>query len=378
MPCRCWLVSLLHNHSNEAGILTGPKMSTRYSSTKVFHFSDKVNSLPFATGQVLPPLHVRIKPTNRCAHNCWYCAYKADSLQLGSDMNKRDDIPLDKMLEIITDLDRMGVSAVTFSGGGDPFYYPHLKETLLALVDTDIKFASLTNGAKLKGELADIFAEHGSWLRVSIDGWDAASYAKYRGVSEKEFPKVMNNLAAFAKKDGNCFLGVSLIVDQDNAGHLNEFVGSLKDTGVDSVKISPCIVSNDGRENNRYHEPIYRRVREQVNTAIQNYADADFEIFDAYHELDEKFTKAYDWCPYVQVLTVIGADQKVYSCQDKAYNEKGELGDIRQQSFADFWMSDKNNFFKVKPSRDCNHHCVANNKNRMILEYLDTEHIEFV
>lgn len=41
---------------------------------------------------------------------------------------------------------------------------------------------------------------------------------------------------------------------------------------------------------------------------------------------------------------------------------------------------DKNGFFKVNPSRVCNHHCVANEKNQMILEYLDADaaHLGFV
>ena len=43
----------------------------------------------------------------------------------------------------------MGVKAVTFSGGGEPLCYPYLTETLGALAASDIRFAALTNGAKL-------------------------------------------------------------------------------------------------------------------------------------------------------------------------------------------------------------------------------------
>src|SRR5208283_2551031 len=101
-------------------------MALLYTKMKVFHFQDKLDSLPLESGRILPPLHIRIKPTNACNHNCWYCAYKAEGLQLGKDMDKRDRIPREKMLEIIADLAEMGVKAVTFSGGGDPFVYPHL------------------------------------------------------------------------------------------------------------------------------------------------------------------------------------------------------------------------------------------------------------
>jgi hypothetical protein len=83
----------------------------------------------------------------------------------------------------------------------------------------------------------------------------------------------------------------------------------------------------------------------------------------------------------LQILPVIGADLNIYSCQDKAYNmTEGLIGSIKEKSFKDFWFSDKNNFFKINPSVHCNNHCVANDKNKLILEYLDSdeEHLSFV
>ena len=105
----------------------------------------------------------------------------------------------EKMMEIIDDIIEMGVKAVTFSGGGDPFYYPHLVEAVRKLVQSPVKFASLHNGSRLQGELAELFAFYATWLRISIDGWDDKSYAEYRGVPMGEFSKVMSNLNNFNK-----------------------------------------------------------------------------------------------------------------------------------------------------------------------------------
>lgn len=356
-------------------------MGLLYTKLKIFHYKDKLDSLPKEVDKILPPVHIRIKPTNICGHNCWYCAYKADNLQLGKDMVQRDFIPRDKMMEIIDDIIEMGVKAITFSGGGDPFYYPYLLDAVKKLAQSPVKFASLTNGSRLTGEVAEVFANNGTWLRVSIDGWDDESYASYRGVPVGEFTRVMNNMESFKKIGGNCLLGVSLIVDQKNSAHVYEFVKRLKDVGADSVKISPCIVSNDGKENNEYHRPIFELVKEQARRAIDDLADDRFEIFDAYHELDEKFKKDYTWCPFHQILHVIGADLNIYPCQDKAYNlDEGMIGSIKDVRYKEFWFSDKSNFFKINPSKVCNHHCVANEKNKMILEYLnvDKEHLGFV
>ncbi len=356
-------------------------MGILYTTMKVFHFKEKIDSLNKESKTIEPPVHIRIKPTNVCGHRCKYCAYRADNLQLGKDMVIKDHIPREKMMEITDDIVEMGVKAVTFSGGGDPFCYAYLLDTVKKLSQTPVKFASLTNGSRLDGEVAEIFAHKGTWLRVSMDGWDNESYASYRGVSKDEFSKVMSNMENFKKLGGGCFLGVSLIVDKMNSAHVYDSISRLKSTGVDSVKVSPCIVSNDGPENNEYHRTVFNNVKEQIKKAVQDLSDDKFEIFDAYHELDEKFDKEYTWCPYLQVLPVIGADLNIYPCQDKAYNiEEALVGSIKNQRLKDFWFNDKSKFYKINPSIVCNHHCVANNKNKIVLDYLnaDKEHLGFV
>ncbi len=356
-------------------------MKLLYTKMKVFHFKEKLDSLQYDTKKIMPPVHIRIKPTNVCSHNCWYCAYRVDNLQLGKDMLQQDFIPKEKIMEIIDDIIEMGVKAVTFSGGGDPFCYPYLFEVAARLSDSPVRFAALTNGALLRGEVAEVFAKNAQWLRISIDGWDDESYSAYRDVPSGEFSKVMSNMQGFKKHGGKCYLGVCIIVDKKNAAHLYELISRLKDIGVNSVKVAPCIVSNSGMENNQYHKPIFQQVKKQIAQALSRLAEEKFEIFDSYHGQLETFKKEYSWCPYLQILPVIGADLNVYPCHDKAYNlDTGLLGSIKNQRFKDFWFSDKSNFFKIDPSRHCNHHCMVDSQNKLILDYLnaDEEHLDFV
>src|SRR5271169_2265587 len=191
-------------------------MGLLYTKMKIFNFKEKLDSLPEEINEILPPIHIRIKPTNVCGHNCKYCAYRADNLQLGKDMNVSDYIPKEKMMEIMDDIEEMGVKAITFSGGGDPFCYPYLLDTAKRLSKTNIKFASLTNGSRLQEEIAEIFAHRATWLRISIDGWDDESYSSYRSVPYGEFSRVMKNMEDFKKIGGACYLGVSLIIDRRN------------------------------------------------------------------------------------------------------------------------------------------------------------------
>lgn len=355
-------------------------MANKYSGLKIFHYQDKLDSLTNESEIIKAPIHIRIKPTNVCNQNCWYCAYKVDNLQLGQDMVEKDYIPEDKMMEIIDDCKDMGVKAITFSGGGEPFTYRYFLQTVKRLVSKKMSFASLTNGSKLNGEIAKLFAKNATWLRVSMDGWDDESYAKARDVKVGEFTKITDNMKNFVGIPNRiCNLGVVYIVDKTNYSKTYEFAKFMKEIGVDSVKISPCVVDNDGAKNNEYHMPFYDEAKELSQKVKEELEDESFEVFDSYHLLEETFKKDYDWCPFSQILPVIGADLNIYPCQDKAYNlDNGLVGSIKDKSFKDFWFNDKNKFFKIDPSKHCNNHCVADSKNKMILDYLDVEHLGFV
>ncbi len=352
----------------------------KYSKLKIFHYINKIHSLPINNQEIKPPIHIRIKPTNRCNHNCWYCAYRRDSLQLGKDMILSNEIPKDKIMEIIEDCIDIGVKAITFSGGGEPLIYPYITDVLKKLANSPIKFACLTNGSNLKDEIAELFAHYGTWIRISIDAWDDESYKKTRSIRIGEFSKIIENIKNFVNlKNRKCSIGISYIVENNNYNKIYEFAKKVKDIGVDSIKISPCIVSNDREENNLFHKAFYDKAKELSMKVKVELEDDNFEVFESYHMLEEKFDKDYSWCPYTQILPVIGADLNIYPCQDKAYNlDDGLLGSILDISFKEWWFSDKNNFFKINPKIHCNNHCVANEKNKMILEYLNIGDVEFV
>ena len=141
------------------------------------------------------------------------------------------------------------------------------------------------------------------------------------------------------------------------------------------------VVDNEGRANNDYHEDIAPLVHAQL-AEVKKMASDSFGIINHYHELEERFGKSYTFCPFLQFQTVIGADQKVYACHDKAFNTAGLLGSIADRSFKDFWFSEENlnRLYSINPSKDCNHHCVAHLRNLTILDYLsiNPDHAMFV
>lgn len=354
-------------------------MSTIYSNLKFLHYTDHVKALQ--EKRVVAPVHIRIKPMNHCNHDCYYCAYRVGNLHLGEDMNLKDTLPEEKMFEIVDDIIEMGVKAVTFTGGGEPLLYKPLPEVVKKLATNGVRVATLTNGTNLKGKMADAFAEHGIWVRVSTDAWDDASFSKSRGIKDGEFTRLLQNLRDFSNRDSKCVLGVSYIVDDTNCTHLYDVCVMFKEAGVDHVKFSGVVVSNSGAENNIYHAKIREEVTAQIEKA-KTLADSKFSVINHYHDLEDRFQKNYANCPYLMFLTVIGADGKVYTCQDKAYTASGLLGSIKDHRFKGFWFSEENRqrLFSLDPAKECTHHCVSHAKNLAIMDLLsiDPDHGPFV
>jgi sulfatase maturation enzyme AslB (radical SAM superfamily) len=184
-------------------------------------------------------------------------------------------------------------------------------------------------------------------------------------------------MAAFQAIGGPCALSVVMNVDADNSAHVYSLIKTLAEVGIRSIKVAPIVKSNDGAENYAYHKPLVRSVRRQVALAVEDFPKV--EISNGYKADFESYAKSYTWCTALQIRPVIGADLNVYSCQDKAYQEKGLLFSIKQQRFIDGWTRGDWKA-KIDPARDCAHHCVLNNVNELLHQYFDVdpEHQEFV
>jgi len=132
-------------------------------------------------------------------------------------MNTKNMLPEAAMFELVDDLISMGIKTVVFSGGGELILCKPLSVVVERLTKGGVKVASLTNGSNLKGKIAAVFAAYGKWVRVSVDGWDDASYATAQKIKDGSFTTLSQNIRNFVDMGTNCTLGVSFIVGEANA-----------------------------------------------------------------------------------------------------------------------------------------------------------------
>ena len=70
----------------------------------------------------------------------------------------------------------------------------------------------------------------------------------------------------------------------------------------------------------------------------------------------------------------------IYQCRDKVYNlEEGLMIIIKDKSFKVCFL-DKKKFFKIDLLNVYNHYCIMGTKNKIVLEYLNTDskHMKFI
>ena len=71
----------------------------QYGNFKIVWHPEKLKSL--REKKITPPIYVRLKPTDLCDHQCFYCFYDSDILN--RHFRNREQIPREKIMEILAD-----------------------------------------------------------------------------------------------------------------------------------------------------------------------------------------------------------------------------------------------------------------------------------
>jgi len=345
--------------------------SETYSNIKIFKHMDKLRSIQ--NGVLTSPITIRLKPTNVCQHNCFYCAYRdTDGYMKGSyGFNKMDSIPLDIMKQLLKDIIDMGVKGIILSGGGEPLIYEHIEYVLSTLNDNNIDVGIITNGKNLD-KVANLVSE-AKWVRVSLDATDPELYSSMRGVKKDEVVNILKGMKHFASiKKLECELGVNYVVNHRNYNNIYDTIKVLKEVGVDHVKFAP----RAHYDMDKYHEPFAQNAIDEIEKGKEEFEDENFRVINKYVDyihMNVIFDRPYKFCPMQQIVPCIAADSWVYICHDKAYFPTGRLGSLKDKTFREIWFSEEtyDRFKNFNAKEECKHHCAWDQRNIIINEFLE-------
>jgi MoaA/NifB/PqqE/SkfB family radical SAM enzyme len=325
-------------------------------------------------GWLPPPVTVELDLTNLCNHSCPGCSFS----YLVNIV--KDSIPLDRAERIIDELGEFGVRAITFSGGGEPLVYG--EEKVLALMERarshGMDCALITNGSLLRSTQ---FLDLCQWIRVSLDGYDADTFARFHGRNDKEFKKVCDNLQAICSHKTDCTVGAGFLTDRESVQRrdfwkMSKFC-SEQFPGlaycqfrplVNNMVADPSLTGGYEGFSQQEHSDILLAYRE----AREAFGRSDFKVVlsgGKYTALAQKdFGRTYSSCHAHFLEAVVGADSKVYICCHGQGIEAYCLGDLSEDSFQEVWESQraKEVYESINPSSHCPPACRLHQQNALL------------
>ena len=108
-------------------------------------------------GKILP-YHIVINPTNKCNGGCKEC--------FCSNIDRKKELPISEIKNIISYFRNLGTRAVSISGGGEPFLYPEINEMINYISRKGLLLGGVTNGKTFE-KVTNENLQRFEWLRVS-------------------------------------------------------------------------------------------------------------------------------------------------------------------------------------------------------------------
>lgn len=253
------------------------------------------------------PLSLYVDPCNVCNYRCIFCPQSADRL----DTQFCTKMEIQSFEKVVANIEELGqVKTLNLFSYGEPLLNSLTPEFLRLAKNHNIseKYVITTNASLLTPDKAKALVDNGlSFLRISIYGADTERYRERCGASAN-LERIIENIR-FLKKyrdktHGKLFIAVKML-DTGDEQENQAFIKKFSELG------DECFI-----------EPVHN----------WNYANRRYTNHLQYDE--------YTVCPYPFYTLVIHADLDVSVCCPD-WNKSLCVGNLREQSLATIWKSDK-------------------------------------
>ncbi len=193
-------------------------------------------ALQLLDGKMPAPRTAIVYPTYCCNQNCQWCEYAEDNREINQMMTEEQ---LHSLLRGLRDL---GVRGVEFCGGGEPTLHPALAGAVREMKANGVSTGVLTNGTRLRGELASALADCASYVRVGFDSANAETFNKVKRpkTSAAGFDAVcenVRNLVALRDEKGTgLVVSMKVILSSENYTEIEQCVDLACRLKVNSIQ----------------------------------------------------------------------------------------------------------------------------------------------
>lgn len=289
-------------------------------------------------GEDIFPLYMEFSPSGACNHRCVFCTmdfmgYRPRFLDTANTCAR------------LRECGSLGVRAVMFGGEGEPLLHKDIALMAEAASEAGIDVAFTTNAVLLTPEKASRLLPVSSWIKVSCNAGDAATYAATHRTTPDDFETVLHNMeaaAALRARQGlDCALGLQCLLLPENAGAMPNLARRAREIGLDYLVVKPYTHHPQSCANN-YGDIKYNDFG-QLAAQLQEVETGTFKVIfreAAMRRWDEK-ALSFDRCLALPFWAYVDAGGNVWGCSRHLREEHFHYGNLNETTFRDIWQGEK-------------------------------------
>lgn len=289
------------------------------------------------------PTSIDIFITSRCNLRCAHCFSNSDHVPKG-------ELSVEELQSVFSQLESLGVFEVRINGG-EPLLHPKIAEILMNLKERRFRKVILTNGTVLDEKTISLLEEMEVIPTVSLDGSDSDEHDSFRGV-KGSFAKAIEALKLL-QKNGMQY-GINCCLHKKNLSKYKKIIDLAVQHGASRIAFLDLKPSGRMKMNpewiptyDEYEEVMLRLMVARMR--YRNKIDVPLDTFlhcQPLKEVVEEAKRGYISCQAGRTGLSIDSMGGVFPCNLVISDPEWNMGNIRDNSIQDIWLSDRWSFFR--------------------------------
>ena len=308
----------------------------RVKANKALH---KRFPIPFLSA----PTSVDVFITSRCNLNCVHCFSSRDE-------KSKHDLSIEDLKSIFNQLEELGILQVRINGG-EPLLHPEVHEIFNTLKERRFRKVILTNGTMLDEEMVNLLKDSKVTPTISIDDSDAEEHDLFRK-SKGSFNRIIEGLKILQKNEVQ--YGINCCLHKRNLKRCEKIISLAIKYGACRIAFLDLKLSDRLKANevwipsyNEYQNAMFDLIAARI--VYKGKIDISLDAFLHCYPLSECVLEAergYISCKAGRTGFSIGVDGSIYPCNLVLYDQKWNMGNIKDERIRNIWFFKKWLYFR--------------------------------
>lgn len=337
-------------------------MDNYITANKIFYHYDRIDD--FVNGRTVKPISIKMRLTDICNLNCYYCSYKGKLTNNSIDFGYLPD-----MLE---KLKMLGVKSIVLTGG-EPTCYDFFEEAVIMMKEEfGFDIGLITNGVIFPNVL-----EYLTWIRFSLDTVNENTYYLIKGVNllEDTLSTIDKTVKTKKEHDLDITIGIQTIINKENFDYqfkeVHDIIAFAESINVDYLQIRPL-------ENYNYDINDLKIIDDNLNFLKLNKHKVKIIYTDyKWNEVKNGYRKLYKGCPAANFIGMIDVFGDYYICCAMTNDKTAKYGNLLTNTVEEILTNRKEVLKKFDYSK-CTAACQGSLLNQTLDKFKNIKHINFI